>query len=112
MDSDVGALYIEALNAVIDIQALRVAVGLQARTPAAIWFVLYTLIILAMVGVGYQTAVAGSRRSRATAILALSFSVVIMLIVLLDRPQSRFLTVSHQPLVDLQSALAAEPEGD
>ena len=106
MNSDVAALYIDSLNQVIDIHALRVAVGLQARIPAGIWLVLYILVFLGMFGVGYQTAIAGSaRRSWATPILAFAFSLVIVLIVSLDRPQSGFITVSQQPLIDLRASM-------
>ena len=35
---------------------LRVAIGLQARIPTAIWLVLYALVIIGMIEVGYQTA--------------------------------------------------------
>ena len=106
MNSDVAALYIDSLNQVIDIHALRVAVAMQARIPAGIWLVLYVLVILGMIGIGYQTAIAESaRRSWATPILAFAFSLVIVLIASLDRPQSGFITVSQQPLIDLRASM-------
>jgi len=106
MNSDVAALYIDSLNQVIDIHALRVAVGVQARIPAGIWLVLYIIVILGMFGVGYQTAIAESaRKSWTTPILALAFSLVIMLIASLDRPQSGFIPVSQQPLIDLRASM-------
>lgn len=108
MNSDVAALYIEALNEMTNVHALRISVGLQARLPAAIWAALYALIVLAMLGVGYQTAIAGSRRSWAAVILALSFSMVITLIALLDRPQSSYLAVSQQPMANLQAWIVAD----
>ena len=111
LNSDVAALYIESLNEMIDIQAVRVAVGLQARIPGGIWLVLYVLVIFGMIGMGYQTAIAGSaRRSWATPILAVSFSLVIALIASLDRPNSSFITVSQQPLVDVRSSMVAHSE--
>lgn len=111
MNSDVAALYIEALNDVINVHELRVSIGLQMRIPNTIWLVLLALILLAMFGVGYQTAIAGSRRTWAMLILALSFSLVITLIAELDRPQSGYLVVSQQPLVNLQEWMAAGEEG-
>jgi len=54
-----------------------------------------------------HTAIAGSRRSWASPILAPSFSIVIALIASLDRPLSDFVKVSQQPLVDLRSSMAA-----
>lgn len=105
MDSDVAALYIESLNEVIDIHGLRVAIGLQARVPLAIWLLLYTLTLLGMFAVGYQTAIAGSQRSWAALVLIIAFALVITLIALLDRPNSGALAVSQQPLVNLQQQI-------
>lgn len=106
MNSDVGALYVESLNNVFEINASRVAVGLQARIPVGIWFVLYGLMILGMMSIGYHAGILGSKWSRATLILALSFAMVISVIALLDRPGG-FVRVTQQPLVDLQSFIAA-----
>ena len=88
MNSDVAALYIGSLNAVTGIHVSRVAVGIQARVPSEIWIVLYCITILGMMSVGYQTGIAGSKRSMARPILALSFVLVFALIASLDRPDS------------------------
>jgi len=106
MNSDVAALYIESLNEIIEVHALRVAVGLQARIPIGIWSVLYGLTILGMMGIGYHTGIAGSKRSMATLILALSFALVIAMIASLDRPGG-FIKVTQQPLIDLRDSMAA-----
>lgn len=105
MNSDVAALYIDALNRVIDLHAMRVAIGAQARIPAGIWLILSILVALGMLAVGYQTAIAGSRRSRVTPLLAIAFALVIALIASLDRPYGRFIPVSQQPLKDLRQSM-------
>ncbi|MBN1283419.1 MAG: DUF4239 domain-containing protein [Proteobacteria bacterium] len=111
MNSDIGALYVESLNELIGLHWQRVAIGLQARIPLGIWAVLYLLVILSMLGVGYQAGVSGSaKKSWATPILAVSFSIVITLIASLDRPNSRFIRVPQQPLMDLQTSLAVDAE--
>jgi hypothetical protein len=107
MNSDVAALYIDALNEVNAIHAMRVAVGIQARIPNEIWIVLYLITILGMMGVGYQTGIAGSKRSMARPILALSFAMVFGLIASLDRPDSGVMKVTQQPLIDLRDSMAA-----
>jgi hypothetical protein len=109
MNSDIGAMYLESINQIADLHALRVNQGLQARVPSGLWFVLYALVILGMVAVGYQTAIADSRRSRVTAILAVSFSLVIALIAALDHPMSRFMSIPQQPLVSLQVEMKNSP---
>lgn len=106
MNSDVAALYIESLNDVMNVHALRVAVGMQARIPGSIWAVLCGLTILGLMSMGYQTGVAGSKRSLATAFLAVSFATVIVVIASLDRPGG-FIKVAQQPLIELQNSIAA-----
>jgi hypothetical protein len=107
MNSDVAALYLESLNELIEIHASRVAVGLQQRIPVPIWFVLCGLTLCGMALVGYQTGIAGSKRSGARPFLAISFSMVVALIAALDRPDS-FLKVSQRPLNDLLDAMVSE----
>jgi hypothetical protein len=107
MNSDVAALYIEALNEMIEVHASRVAIGLQARIPVGIWLALYSLTILGMLSVGYHAGITGSKRSKATVILATSFGLVIALIASLDRPGG-FIAVTQQPLVDLQAFIGSE----
>ena len=99
--------YAESLIELMRLHSSRVAVALQARIPFGIWLVLYLLIGLAMIAVGFHTAIAGSRRSWASPILAFSFSIVIALIASLDRPMSDFVTVSQQPLADLRASMGA-----
>ena len=108
MNSDVAALYIDALNEVIGIQALRVAIGIQARVPGTIWLVLYCITMLGMMGVGYQSGIAGSKRSKAGPILALSFALVFALIASLDRPGSGVITVTQEPLIDLRDSMGTD----
>ena len=107
LNSDVAALYIESLNEVFAVHANRIAVGLQARIPMEIWLVLYGLTILGMMSIGYHTGIAGSKRSKAGFILALSFAMVIAVIASLDRPGA-YVRVSQQPLADLRAFMAAD----
>ena len=112
MNSDVAALYVDSLNDVIKVHAMRVAVGLHARIPLGIWMALYALIVLSMFAVGYHTAIAGSKRTWMLLVLALSFSMVITLIGALDRAQSGYLPVSQQPLEDLRESMGGTtPDG-
>jgi hypothetical protein len=107
MNSDVAALYIESLNEVANVHALRMWVGVQARIVMGIWSVLASLTILGMMAMGYHAGIAGSKRSLSMLILALSFALVITMIAALDRPGS-FLKITQQPLIDLQRAMTSE----
>ena len=106
MNSDVGALYIDSLNAMNNVHAARVAVGIQMRVPVEIWFALYCITILGMFGVGYQTGIADSKRSISWPVLAVSFALAFAMIASLDRPDSGIMTVSQRPLIDLQTQMA------
>lgn len=106
MNSDVAALYVDSLNNLFEINASRLAVGLQSRIPFGIWFVLYGLTIFGMMSIGYHAGIVESRRSTSTLILALSFAMVIVVIASLDRPGG-YVRVTQQPLADLQSFIAS-----
>ena len=104
MNSDIGAMYIESLNEMFNIQALRIAVGMQARIPTVILVLLFTLIILGMFSVGYMVSVSeSSRKSWLTPVMVLTFSLLISMIVALDRPNSIILPVPQQPLIDVRA---------
>jgi hypothetical protein len=62
-------------------------------------------------GVGYLTGIAGSKRSMAGPILALSFAMVFALIASLDRPDSGVIKVTQQPLIDLRDSMGTVSGG-
>jgi hypothetical protein len=104
MNSDIGALYVESINHLEEIHALRLMIGAQTRIPAGVWMVLDGLTVLGMMGVGYHAGISGSRRSLSALILALSFALVVSLIAAMDRPTG-FMAITQQPLVDLRNSL-------
>lgn len=110
MNSDVAALYIESLNELANLHAERVSVALYWRIPTAIWLALCALIVIGMLAIGYQGGVAGGGRSVATFLMALAFSIVIVLIAALDRPESGVMTVTQQPLADVRAVMSGAPK--
>ncbi|UNK49815.1 hypothetical protein MNR01_01905 [Lysobacter sp. S4-A87] len=108
LNSDVAALYVESLSDVFATHASRVAIGLQMRIPKGVWLVLSGLIVFGTMSIGYHAGVSGSRRAKASVILALSFAMVITVIASLDRPDG-YVRVTQQPLMDLRSFLATSP---
>lgn len=111
MNSDVAALYIESLNEIFEIHASRTAL-VKMRVPAVIWLMLLVLTALGMVGLGYQTGISGSQRSRARPIMAMSFAMVISLIADLDQPAKGLISVSQQPLIDCSSWISESAAGE
>jgi hypothetical protein len=105
-DQPVTALFIQAVNDVIDLSEARVTAG-RNEIPGVIWGALYLLAILSMAAVGYQLGLADAHSWVETVLLVLAFSMVILLIADLDRPQGGLVRVSQQPLLDLLNSIAA-----
>ena len=100
------ALYIDSLNEVIDIHALRYAQGIQYRLPGGIWFLLYFVSVLAMMAVGYEFGLNDSGNLLGALLLALMFSAVVLLISDLDKAaQSILVKVSQEPIIELDKSL-------
>ena len=96
------SLFIQSINDVIDLHEKRMAVALYNRIPVSIWLALYLVSILAMAATGFQPGLAGSRRTMTSIFLTLTFSCILLLIAVLDRPESGKDIVSQRVLVDLQ----------
>lgn len=105
--SPVTALYIQALNQMIDLHAKRVQIGLRSRIPFSIWMGLFAIAFLAMASVGYQAGLSPTQRSPAMLAMVLAFAGVLVLIAALDRPHERFLVVSQEAMTDLQATMNA-----
>lgn len=95
-------LYLQSLNQMIDLHATRVMVGLRSRIPLTIWIALYFVAILAMGSMGYHHGLTGTNHHFAALALVVVFSVILLLVVDLDRPLEGLLQVSLQPLRDLR----------
>jgi hypothetical protein len=98
-------LFIQALNDVIDIHLKRLTVGIRNRVPATIWVTLYLLLFVGMIMMGIQLGLSPSRHFFLELALAATFSLVLLLIADLDRPQEGLMRVSQQAMVDLQTKL-------
>ena len=104
-DSEIGALFVQALNSVIDLHTSRVTVALQYHIPLRIWTGLLSVAVLTMIAVGYQFGLARRNNILIPLVLALAFSAVVLLIADLDRAGEGALRVSQEPLQKLQEAL-------
>jgi hypothetical protein len=102
-------LFIQSLNDLIDLHAKRLLIGIRSRIPITVWLVLFTVAVLSFGSLGYHSGLSGARRSPVVLSLALTFAIVIWMVVDLDRPQEGFLRVSQQPMIELRSSMA-EPK--
>jgi hypothetical protein len=105
LDSDVTALFVESLNDTFNEHSKRVAARLYARIPDSIWVMLYFMMFLGMIAMGYQSGISRTRSWPITTALVLSFAVVTVLIADLDRPAEGFLNPSQQPMLDLANKI-------
>lgn len=98
-------LFLQSLNETIDIHSKRVFIGLRNRIPLSIWIALFSLTLLGMMSIGYQAGLSGTQRSPEMLIMTLSFTLVLYLIVDLDRGQEGFLKVSQQAMIDVLNTM-------
>ena len=99
----VTALFVQSLNEVIDLHEKRVTLVIRYRLPGFVWIVLYGLATLSMAMSGYDGGLSGSRRIFTfTLSAATAFSVVLAMVVALDRPNEHRTTVMQAALIDLQ----------
>jgi hypothetical protein len=99
------SLFIASINETINLHTRRLA-ALRARLPELVVLVLYLVAGLSMMMVGFQNSYNGKRNYFSALSVILIFTVVMMLIIDLDRPQEGLLTVSQQALIDLQRQMA------
>ena len=103
------SLLIQSLNEVFDIHDERVVAGLKKRVPRSLWAFLAALLILAMLGIGYFSGAKGNRNPIASTALALSFSLVLLLIADLDRPAGGILRGDQAPVLEVLERMKNDP---
>jgi hypothetical protein len=104
-DSQVLALYISALNDMIDLGETRLTAIVYARVPETVIWLLFLGAALTLGMVGYHAGLHRHRSLVSAVVLVVVLGAVIMLVVDLDRPRRGFLQVSQQPLVDVQQQI-------
>jgi hypothetical protein len=104
-DSDVLAIYIESLNEMIDLQNSRLVAGIYARVPETVLYMLLIGSALTIGMVGYNAGLSRKRSLVSAVILIIVMTAVVSLVIDLDRPRDGLLTVSQQPLIDLQASM-------
>jgi hypothetical protein len=101
-----AGIVMESLNTVIDLENSR-WIGFVAHVPQGVIYVNALMGWVAALMVGYDFGLTGHRHLLSEALLIVSVTIVITLIIELDRPYSGVIRVSQQPLIDLQHWLAA-----
>jgi hypothetical protein len=102
-----SGLLLQSLNDVIDLDAAR-WMALLNHVPETVIYVIAMVALLALMVVGFTFGVGGRRQLFSTCVLSLSITLVLAVIVDLDRPRGGLIRVSQQPLLDLQKRLHSQ----
>ena len=99
-------LFIQTLNEMIDDQAKRLA-ALRNRVPNIVLLALFGIAAVVCGFAGYARGLEFRRDATPVYILGFLVTVVIILILDIDRPNAGFIKASQQPMLDTAAALAA-----
>ncbi len=98
-------LYIYSLNEMIDMHTEQLSVAVYFHIAPSIWYTLYFIAFVAMLLLGMNGGLNGTRAIMASVLLAVTLSAVFVLIADLDQPAQRFFNVSQQALADLLESM-------
>jgi hypothetical protein len=94
-------LLLQSLNQAIDLESAR-RMAFQNHVPQSVIYVNAVVGILAALLVGYTFGLNGRRQIFSMCVLALAITLVLAVIIDLDRPRRGFIRVNQQPMIDLQ----------
>lgn len=104
--SVVLGLFVDSLNQMIDIHEVRVNVA-RYRVPRGVIWTLAFIAFAASAMVGLHAGATGGRSLSITSLLAVVLSMVLVMIVDLDRPKQTLFSISDQSLVGVRETIAA-----
>ena len=99
-----SGLLLQSLKEVIQLDAARL-MAFQDQVPAAVIYAIAVVGLLAVMVVGYTFGLSGLRQPFSICMLSLAITLVLAIIVDVDRPREGLIHVSQQPLLDLQKQL-------
>jgi len=105
VNSPLFSLYIDSLNEVIDIHTLRINAG-SKRLPQIVRVMLFMIATVTLALLGYQSGLNLVRALIPRAALITSLSIVMVLVVDLDRPGSDLISIGQNTMLNLQTAIS------
>jgi hypothetical protein len=106
--SKMVALFIESLNELIDLHTSRVSVVLHQRLPAAIFRMLLTVSLLALLVLGYASGLVALREPVTMAALVVCVASVVVMIRELDIPGASLFRVDQWALEDVRRSMTEQ----
>ena len=101
-----SSLLIQSINEVIDQHEVRFIDAIHNRIPGTVWFGLFLITSFTMITMGTQMGLTGKRRLKAIIPLSLSFTILVTLIIDLNRPQQGLFNVSQQSIIELKKNMS------
>jgi hypothetical protein len=101
-------LFVEVLNLVIDDHEER-RVALDNHVPDIVMLLLFANSLVALGFVAFSSGLSGRRRMYTSAIVAMLFGLVLMIILDIDRPRRGLVLVGQDSMLRLRDALATRP---
>ena len=95
----------QSLNEVIDLSTARWA-ALNNHVPDTVIYVNAIVALLATTLVGYSIGLVGQRNVFSVVLLSIGITITLTVIIDLDSSRQGLITVSQQPLIDLQEQLS------
>ena len=103
--SEVYSLYTTSINDLVDNYNQRITVALEYRIPVTVFRVLFIILFFSMFALGYQFGISGKGSFKINLLLAIIFSMVMFLIIALDRPETGLARIDQKPMYTLQKQL-------
>lgn len=102
-------LYLQALNAVIDMEGVQMR-AVENHVPVAVLMLLVASAVVSALLIGYVYGQAGQRNQFATTLMTGLLALVILIIIDLDRPRIGLIKLGHQSLLELRDGLGPAPK--
>lgn len=96
-----AGLLLQSLNEAIDLESAR-WVAFQNHVPDTVIYADGIVGLLAAMLVGYTFGLNGRRQIFSVCVMALAITLILAVIIDLDRPLSGFIRINQQPMIDLQ----------
>jgi hypothetical membrane protein len=77
----------------------------EYRIPGIVIWVLFIITFFSMLTLGYHFGISGKGSFRMNLLISIIFAVVMLLIIVLDRPESGLAIPSQKPIFTLQGQL-------
>jgi ABC-type multidrug transport system fused ATPase/permease subunit len=103
--SEVYSLFTSSVNDLVDNYNQRITMTLEYRLPIEILWVLFIIAFLSMLAQGYQFGITGKGSLWVNLLLAVTFALVMFLILALDRPEKGLIRLEQGPIYTLQNQL-------